>query len=215
MALTIFPGNYVNHPSAIRGLGIVGCYPGRITRHLVGYVKITTSATSWDVIIPSDDKRQGGDKTRPDQVGMVLPVGACVYHVGLRVVDSRRNRDIGSAVSGLLGTDAQELKLASALNVDPAAAFAATAISSPAFTIASTTVAPGQVLRDPLISTGVIITGSDLTLKVFNCTAADAAGAGVSSTLTEGSYLIAEACYTIADDVPSRNVFGGFPSNSG
>lgn len=215
MAKVIFPGNYVNHPSAILGQGIVGCYPGRVTRHLIGYAKITTSATSWDIIIPSDDKRVAGDKTRPDLVGMVIPVGACVYRLGLRVVDGRRNRDIGTAASGLVGTDGQELKLSSALAVDPSTALAATALSTPAFTIASTTIAPGQVVRDPLISTGVIITGSDLTLRVFNCTTIDGAGAGLTSSLADGSYVIAEACYTVSDDVPSRNVFGGFPSPAG
>lgn len=215
MSLAIFPGNYVNHPSAARSQGVVGCYPGRIVRHLIGYAKITgVSDISWDVIIPSDDKRQGGDKTRPDIVGMVVPVGACVYRLGLRVADRRKNRDIGAAVSGLVGTNAQELKLASALNVDPDAALGATALSSPAFTFSGGTIAPGQKSKDALVNTGVIVTGSDLTLQVFNGTTIDGAGAGVTSSLSEGSYLIAEAIYSLPDDVPSENAFGGFPSIS-
>ena len=215
MALTIFPGNYVNHPSAARAQAVIGCYPGRKVHHLIGYAKIdSVSATSWDVIIPSDDKRQGGDKTRPDITGMVIPVGACVYRLGLRVVDRRKNKDLGSPLSGLVGTDGQELKLASALGVDPANALAATALSSPALTFAGGTIAPGQAVKDALVNTGVITTGGDLTLKVYNGTAVDAAGAGVTSSLSAGSYLIAEAIYATSDDVPSENAFGGFPSIS-
>jgi hypothetical protein len=215
MSLDLFPGNYVNHLSSIRNQNIYGCLPGRVARHLIGYAKITSvSATSWDIIIPSDDKRQGSDKTRPDTVGMVIPVGACVYRVGMRVLDMRKNRELGTASSGLVGTTGQELKLASALNVDPSAALAATALSAPAFTFASSTVAPGQTTRDPLISTGVITTGSNLTMRVFNCTTADADGAGVTSTVPGGSYVICEVAYLAPADVPTRDAFGGLPSIS-
>ena len=215
MAPKIYPGNYVNPIASILNQGIVGCYPGRVARHLVGYAKITTSASSWDIVIPSDDKRVVGEKTRPDQIGMVIPLGACIYRLGLRVLDARRNRDVGVATSGLVGTNAQELKLASALNVDPSAALTATALSAPAFTIANTTVTPGQTSRDALINAGVITTGGPLTLRVYNNTTADGAGAGLSSTFTEGSYVIAEACFTLHDDVPGPSAFGGLPSAAG
>jgi hypothetical protein len=208
--MKIFPGNYVNHLSSIRGQSVVAA-PGRIVKHVIGFAKITASATSWDITIPSDDKRQGGDKTRPDTIGLVIPNGACLYRVGLRVVDRRKDKAYGTAFSGLVGTNTQELKLASALNVDPAAAIAAGAASSPALTVASTTIAPSAAAKDALINGGVI-TNAELTLRLFNGTTADAEGAGISSSLIEGSYVIAEAVYALRDEVPHEDVFGGFPS---
>ena len=210
--MKIFPGNYINHLSSIRGQSVVVA-PGRIVKHVIGFAKITSEATSWDITIPSDDKRQGGDKTRPDTIGLVIPNGACLYRVGLRVVDRRKDKAYGTAFSGLVGTNTQELKLASALNVDPAAAIAAGAASSPALTVASTTIAPSAAAKDALINGGVI-TNAALTLRLFNCTTADAEGAGLSSSLTEGSYVIAEAVYALRDEVPHEDAFGGFPSIS-
>lgn len=210
--MKIFPGNYVNHLSSIRGQGVVAL-PGRVIKHVIGFAKITTSATSWDITIPSDDKRQGGDKTRPDTIGMVIPNGACLYRVGLRVVDRRKDKAYGTAFSGLVGTNTEELKLASALNVDPAAAIAATAASSPALTVAATTIAPSAAAKDALINTGVILT-SELTLRLYSAEDDDTIGTGLSSSLTEGSYVIAEAVYALRDDVPHEDAFGGFPSIS-
>lgn len=212
--MKIFPGNYVNHLSSIRGQSVV-VMPGRVVKHVIGFAKITTSATSWDITIPSDDKRQGGDKTRPDTVGLVIPEGACLYRVGLRVVDRRKDKAYGTAFSGLVGTNGNVLKLASNVNVDPAAAIAVGAASSPVLTVANLTIVPSAAAKDALINTGVITT-SELTLRVHNATAVGThtVGSGVASSLTEGSYVIAEAVYALRDDVPHEDAFGGFPSIS-
>lgn len=210
--MKIFPGNYVNHLSSIRGQSVV-VMPGRVVKHVIGFAKITTSALSWDITIPSDDKRQGGDKTRPDTVGLVIPEGACLYRVGLRVVDRRKDKAYGNALSGLVGTNAETLKLASALAVDPADPIAAGAASSPPLTVAATTIAPSAAATDALINTGVILTGA-LTLRLYSALSDQNAGNGLASSLTEGSYVIAEAAYALSDDVPNEDAFGGFPSIS-
>lgn len=211
MAKKIFPGNYVNALSGNLGQSVVA-QPGRLYYHKVGYVKIdATGGTEFDVIIPSPDKRTGSEKQIADVVGMTVPVGASLYHLGLRVVDMRKDKGRGTAFSGLVGTNADEIKLANAVTT-AGGALTATTASTPVIAIADTTIAPSDAVTDPLINNGVIITGSDLTLKVYVEDGSESAGDAITSSLANGSYLIAECAYVIADETPHEDAFGGFPS---
>ena len=139
MAKRIYPGNYVNALSGHLGQSVVA-QPGRLYYHKVGYAKVdATGGIVFDVIIPSPDKRTGTDKQQADITGMVVPVGASLYHLGIRVVDARKDKGVGTAFSGLVGTNTNEIKLASAVNV-AGGALTATTASTPADVIVA---APG------------------------------------------------------------------------
>jgi hypothetical protein len=208
MTKKIFPGNFVNHLSSYQGEAIVAI-PGLRYHHLIGYAKIgASSATEFDVIIPSPDKRPD-DKPRPDIVGMKVPTGVWLYKVGLRVLDSRKDQAKGTARSGIVGTNSDRLKLASAVSVTDA--LTATTAATTALTVASTTIAPGAAAKALLLA-APILTTSEITLKVFNDNGTTGAGSGVTSNVSGGSFLVAEACWFTLDDVPDASDFGGLPA---
>jgi uncharacterized RmlC-like cupin family protein len=208
MSKKIFPGNFVNHLSSYQGQPIVA-KPGLRYHHLIGYAKVgASSATSFDVIIPSPDKRPD-DKPRPDIVGMKIPNGVWLYKVGLRVLDSRKDQAKGTARSGIVGTNGDRLKLASAVSVTDA--LTATTAGTTALTVASTTIAPGAATKALLLA-APILTTSEITLKVFNDDGTTGAGSGVTSNAPGGSFLVAEACWFTLDDVPEASAFGGLPA---
>lgn len=217
MTKKIFPGNYVNHLSAYQGQPIVAM-PGRRFVHLIGYAKVDgTPRQELDIIIPSPDKRPD-DKPRPDIVGMKVPQGAHVYHLGLRVPDVRKDRAKGSPRSGLIyGATENRAKLATAVAAGTnVGTIAAGALSIPGIQTAASpavTVAPTQQVFHPSAFIGVA-TNAELTLKVYNTNAAgDAAGtSGLSTTEPGGIYLIAEVAYWVPDEVPHEGAFGGFPA---
>ncbi|MBG79087.1 MAG: hypothetical protein CMJ39_00070 [Phycisphaerae bacterium] len=199
MTKKIFPGNWVTNLSSYQGQPVVAV-PGRVYCHKVGYALVdSTGGTSFDVIIPSPDKRQD-DKVRADITGLTVPAGAVVYSLGIRVADTRKEKDKGDATSGLVGTNTDTLKLASAVNTTAGGVISASALGTTAadLTVASTTIAPGS---GRFSSGGATLSGA-LTLKVF---VADSTGASAGSTLTSsvtgGSPIIAEVSYYMDDDV--------------
>lgn len=208
MAKKIYPGNWVETLSSYQGQPVVAA-PGRIYYHLIGYALVgATGATEFDVVLPSPDRR-ADDKPRTDIVGMKVPLGAKVYHVGLRVPDMRRDRALGTATSGVTGTATNTIKLASASGATTDA-ISATAISTKA---ADLTVAASGALAPASTVTGVITPvalTSALTLKVYSSAAA------ISSSATGGTPLIAEVCFFIDDVVPELDdVRVPFPIRSG
>jgi hypothetical protein len=217
MSKKIFPGNYINHLSAYQGQPIVAM-PGRRFVHLIGYAKVDgTPRQSLDIVIPSPDKRVD-DKPRPDIVGMKVPSGAHVYHLGLRIPDVRKDLAKGTARSGLVfGANGDRVKLATAVGVGTnvgtiAAGELATGGIATAGGSSVTTAPQGQVFH-PSAFIGVA-TNAELTLKVFNANAAGTAAGttGLSSSEPGGIYLIAEVAYWVADETPDAAAFGGFPA---
>ena len=199
MAKKIFPGNYVNRPSSFQGQPIV-CLPGRLYYHITGYALVSaTGGTSFDVIIPSPDKR-ADDKPRASVTGLVVPSGANVYHLALRVPDMRKDRAIGTATSGLVGTATNRLKLASAVGTTAGGTIAAGALgtdSSAIVVAASTTVVP--VANTESVITPVATSGA-LTLKVYvTATGGTTAGSTLTSTQAGGTPLICEVAYYLDD----------------
>lgn len=199
MAKKIYPGNYVNRLSSFQGQPVVA-QPGRVYYHITGYALVSsTGGTSFDVIIPSPDRRTD-DKPRADITGLSIPAGANVYHLGLRVPDMRRDRAIGTASSGLVGTATNRLKLADALaNDDALTATDLSTASSAVVVSAGGTIAP--VATTKTVITPVAKTGAE-TLKVWVTTSAGtAAGSTLTSSISGGTPIIVEVAYYLTDDV--------------
>lgn len=202
MAKKIFPGNWVTNLSSYQGQPVVAV-PGRVYYHKVGYALVdATGGTSFDVKIPSPDMR-ADDKVRADITGLTVPSGAVVYSVGLRVADTRKDRGVGSATSGITATDTNRLKLASALNSTATGVISATAVGTDSSDLqaASSTFAPGTGRFSAI--TGVATT-TDLTLKVFVTTSTGTAtGTAITSSAVGGTPIICEVSYFLDDAVAS------------
>lgn len=200
MAKKIYAGNYVNRLSAYQGQPVVAM-PGRQHFHVTGYALITsTSATSWDIKIPSPDMR-ADDKPRADITSLVLPAGACVYFVGFRIPDMRKERSTGTAFSGLVGTNGERLKVADAVGNDNNITTSVVATNSADAAFGSnTTIAPKQVRKS--IVTAPILGGSE-TLKVWNVQSdgTTISSNGVTSSVAGGTPIIVEVAYFTDDDV--------------
>jgi len=197
MAKKIFPGNWVTNLSSYQGQPVVAV-PGRVYYHQVGYALVgSTGATEFAVTIPSPDMR-GDDKVRADITGLTVPAGANVYHVGIRVPDMRKNKDAGSASSGLVGTNTDTIAVKDAA-ASAAGSITTTVVSSPTLAVASTTIAPASAKKG--IVTAAVLGGAE-TLKVYVRNAAgNGAGSNLSSTQTGGTPIIVEVSYFVDDEV--------------
>jgi hypothetical protein len=200
MAKTIYPGNWTNQLSSWQNQAVIAM-PGRAYFSVLGYALITSSsATAWPIRIPSPDMRQD-DKPRADIPNLVLPAGAAVYSVGLRIPDMRKERSEGVAFSGLVGTNTQELKVADAIGTDGAITTTTVGTAGAAATFSGGTIAP--LATRTSIVTPAILAGSE-TLQLFNVAPGtpDTAGSGVTSTVAGGTPVIVEVNYYLDDDMP-------------
>jgi len=197
MAKKIFPGNWVTQLSSYQGQPVVAV-PGRVYYHKVGYALVgSTGATEFAITIPSPDRRSD-DKPRADITSLVLPSGANVYHVGIRVPDMRKDRGAGSATTGLVGTTGDTIAIKDAA-ASAAATISTTVVSTPTIAVASSTIAPSAATKG--IVTPAILAGAE-TLKLWvRNAAASGTGSALSSTITGGTPIIAEVCYYV-EDVP-------------
>jgi hypothetical protein len=201
MAKKIYPGNFVTELSSFQDQCVVAV-PGRVYYHKIGYALVgSTGATEFAVTIPSPDMR-GDDKPRANLTALTLPAGAAVYKVGLRVPDMRKDVAVGTASSGLVGTNTDTIALKDAA-ASAAATISTTVVSTATIAVASTTIAPATALK--AIATPAILSGAE-TLKVYVRNAAgNGAGSNLSSTQTGGTPLIVEVCYYLDDAVPNLN----------
>jgi hypothetical protein len=197
MAKKIFPGNWVTNLSSYQGQPVVAV-PGRVYYHKVGYALVgSTGATEFAVTIPSPDMR-GDDKVRADITGLTIPAGANVYHVGIRVPDMRKDLGVGTAASGLVGTNSDTIAVKDAA-ASAAGSITTSVVSSPTIAVASATIAPASAKKG--IVTAAVLSGAE-TLKVYVRNAAgNGAGSALSSTQTGGTPIIVEVSYFIDDDV--------------
>ena len=197
MAKKIYPGNWVTNLSSYQGQPVVAC-PGRVYYHQVGYALVTsTGATEFAITIPSPDMR-GDDKVRADITGLTIPAGASVYHVGIRVPDMRKDLGVGTAASGLVGTNTDTIAVKDAA-ASAAGSITTSVVSSPTIAVASTTIAPASAKKG--LVTAAVLAGAE-TLKVYVRNAAgNGAGSALSSTQTGGTPIIVEVSYFIDDEV--------------
>ena len=197
MAKKIYPGNWVTNLSSYQGQPVVAC-PGRVYYHQVGYALVTsTGATEFAITIPSPDMR-GDDKVRADITGLTIPAGASVYHVGIRVPDMRKDLGVGTAASGLVGTNSDTIAVKDAA-ASAAGSITTSVVSSPTIAVASATIAPASAKKG--IVTAAVLSGAE-TLKVYVRNAAgNGAGSALSSTQAGGTPIIVEVSYFIDDEV--------------
>lgn len=197
MAKKIFPGNWVTNLSSYQGQPVVAV-PGRVYYHKVGYALVdSTGGTEFDVKIPSPDMR-GDDKVRADITSMVIPAGAVVYSVGLRVSDTRKNKDAGSATSGLSGTNTDTIALKDAA-ASAADTISTSVVSTPTIAVSGGTIAPTSAKNG--VVAGSVLAGAE-TLKVFvRNSAGNGTGSTLSSTAVGGTPIICEVSYYLDDAV--------------
>ena len=197
MAKKIFPGNWVTTLSSYQGQPVVAV-PGRQYYQKIGYALVDgTGGTEFDVTIPSPDMR-GDDKVRANITGLTLSAGANVYHVGVRVPDLRKDRAVGSATSGLVGTngDTIDVKDAAASAADT---ISTTVVSTPTVAVAGGTIAPTSAKNG--VVEAKTLAGAE-TLKVYVRNAAgNGAGTAITSTQAGGTPIIVEVAYFVEDDV--------------
>lgn len=200
MAKKIFPGNWVTNLSSYQGQPVVAI-PGRVYYHKVGYALVdSTGGTEFDVTIPSPDKR-GDDKVRADITSMTIPAGAVVYSVGLRVSDTRKNLDAGSATSGLSGTNTDTIALKDAA-ASAADTISTSVVSTPVIAVSGGTIAPSAVKNG--VVAGSVLAGAE-TLKVYvRNSAGNGTGSTLSSTATGGTPIICEVSYYLDDAVATK-----------
>ena len=197
MAKKIFPGNWVTTLSSYQGQPVVAV-PGRQYYQKIGYALVdATGGTEFDVIIPSPDMR-ADDKVRANITGLTLPAGANVYHVGIRVPDMRKNKDAGTAASGIVGTNTDTIAVKDAA-ASAAGTISTTVVSSPTIAVANATIAPTSAKKGEVEAK--TLAGAE-TLKVYVRNAAgNGTGTAITSTQTGGTPIIVEVAYFVEDDV--------------
>ena len=197
MAKKIFPGNWVTTLSSYQGQPVVAV-PGRQYYQKIGYALVDgTGGTEFDVTIPSPDMR-GDDKVRANITGLTLPAGANVYHVGVRVPDLRKDRAVGSATSGLVGTNGDTIAVKDAAG-SAADTISTTVVSTPTVAVANATIAPTSAKKG--VVEAKTLAGAE-TLKVYVRNAAgNGAGTAITSSQAGGTPIIVEVAYFVEDDV--------------
>jgi len=198
MAKKIFPGNWVTTLSSYQGQPVVAI-PGRQYYQKIGYALVdSTGGTEFAVTIPSPDLR-GDDKVRANITGLTLPAGANVYHVGIRVPDMRKDKGVGTATSGLVGTNTDTIAVKDAA-ASAADTISTTVVSTPTIAVALTTIAPTSASKGEVEAK--TLAGAE-TLKVYVRNAAgNGTGSNLSSTAAGGTPIIVEVAYFVEDDVP-------------
>tara|TARA_B100000945_G_scaffold40342_1_gene27095 strand:+ start:32 stop:667 length:636 start_codon:yes stop_codon:yes gene_type:complete len=197
MAKKIFPGNWVTTLSSYQGQPVVAV-PGRQYYQKIGYALVdATGGTEFDVIIPSPDMR-ADDKVRANITGLTIPADANVYHVGIRVPDMRKNKDAGTAASGIVGTNTDTIAVKDAA-ASAAGTISTTVVSSPTIAVANATIAPTSAKKGEVEAK--TLAGAE-TLKVYVRNAAgNGTGTAITSTQTGGTPIIVEVAYFVEDDV--------------
>jgi hypothetical protein len=207
MAKKIYPGNYVNRLSSYQGQPVVAI-PGRVYYHITGYALVSsTGGTSFDITIPSPDRRQD-DKPRPDITSLVIPSGAALYALSLRVPDMRKDRGVGTAFSGLVGTNTNRLKVANALANDDELIDNNISTKSSDVAVSSGTIAPVSTIQTIDLANSYIpaLQTAARTLKVYVTTSAgNVAGSTLTSTQAGGTPIIVDAYYYLNDDPSELN----------
>lgn len=198
MTKPIYPGNYTNKLSGYQNQSVLAL-PGRRYHSVIGYALIgAVGANSWVITIPSPDLRPD-DKPRPDRIGLTIPLGASIYSIGFRIPDLRRDRSVGSPVSGLVGTNTNRLKLADAVANDGTITTAAVATASAQAPVAAGTITP-RTVRQSLVTPVVLAGAETLTLMTTDATGT-VAGSNLTSTEPGGTPIVVEANWFVDDEV--------------
>ncbi len=205
----IYPGNYVNQLSSYQ-FQPVQAIPGRLYYDVVGYAKIPDDAAqannTFDVIVPSPDLRPD-DKPRLDRGSpLVIPTGAKIYHLGLRVPNMRKQGHTGQNCgcdTYIVATDDNQLKLGSAVNA-AVGANATSAATDPADIVADDDTFGCSSTVQGVLDSAVVATTADLTMRLYVTTdAGNALGSNIYSTFQSGSLVVCQVCYWFDDIAPN------------
>lgn len=237
----IYPGNFVNHlntwgkPNAAfkaagRSTGdphdrqhqAALVRPGLIAVHKVGHLLVEgavpagSDVKGYDFTIGSPDAR-ADDKPRSDIQGLIVPSGAFLYRVGLRLprlgdqpgyYSSGAKDAASSERSGVL-TNATGKVWLEAKATDPTAAtvsgaITATGASTAPLTVNATTGDFDAAAVETTL-TAPVTTTAELTLKLW------ADKGGIGSTFLGGVYVLAEACYLMPAPVADIDWLNAIP----
>ena len=205
----IYPGNYVNQLSSYQ-FQPIQALPGRLYYDVVGYAVIPDDAreanNAFDVIVPSPDLRPC-DKPRLDRGSpLVIPAGAKVYHLGLRVPNMRKQGHTGyncGCDTYITATDTDTMKFAS--DAGATAGIADGAISTDAADVvaADGTFTCSSTVQGALDS-AVVEQSADVEMRLLVTNAGGSAlGSNVYSTFQSGSLIVCQVCYWLDDIAPS------------
>ena len=205
----IYPGNYVNQLSSYQ-FQPIQALPGRLYYDVVGYAKIPDDANrannTFDVIVPSPDLRPD-DKPRLDRgQPLVIPAGAKIYHLGLRVPNMRKEGSTGYSCgckTFITATNGNHLKFANV--VGSTAGIADGAVSTDAGDIeAADDVFPCSSTVQGELDSAVVAQSADLEMKLFVTDAGGGSlGSNVYSTFQSGSLVVCQVCYWFDDIAPN------------
>lgn len=163
----------------------VNLHNGYLLNEAVGYAKITTTLqTNIPIFVPSESQTSGESVIDSDR-RLILPVGAIVTRIGLRLpkIDPNKTTQFGNLQSGqtLIGTTGDLVKVGADgvfTTTDPSIA----AVSSAYAPNASATVQRGNGAA-AVVASGLITvsTPTNMSLLVSNA-GSTAAGAGISTS---------------------------------
>lgn len=164
----------------------VNIHNGTYLRESVGYAKIdTTLRSNISVFVPSSSAQTPGESIlSPDRL-MILPVGAVIVRIGLRLprVDPNNTTQFGNLQKGrrLIGTTGELVKVGygtTFTNTDPAIAAVANAYAPDA---SKTVQRPSGSADAPLNGLVSIAAATPVNLLVSNA-ASTAAGNGIATS---------------------------------
>ncbi|MCE2836045.1 MAG: hypothetical protein LW834_03480, partial [Cyanobium sp. 49614_E6] len=190
--------------------------PGVLAVQKVGFVHVQGAVPAapgvgagvqgYDITIGSPDTR-GDDKPRADVKGLIVPAGASLYRVGLRVprqanqpgaFSSGAKDPVAPEASGLLANAGAKLWLEAKATAPAGAPGDSGAISATgAHTGPMNVSARGDFDADDFCNSVAtpVVTTAELEFKLW----ADKGGLG--SSFLGGLYLVAEVCYLVEDHV--------------
>ncbi len=201
MGESLLSGNIINR---VTGVSVELSNIGKMVTVLGVCDVTTTAATVFDI-------KQRQTAGRSDTVIGTIPVGAEIVHVALRVP------------SGLVATNGDRLKLATAVGATGTQAFNATASTAyvASAVAASTTFAPDSGKTDqyvkfevsPYSTTGSTALSGAVTFKVYNDNGTTAAGSGVS-VASGTAQIVAMIVYRLPVDCPRLDQIAGRPTRT-
>lgn len=178
----------------------------------VGVADITTtSTTAFDI------KFRSGQKDRSDLTGLIVPAGAVIQRVALRIPSPATGQT-------LIATNGDRLKLATAVGATGTQAFNATASTAyvASSVAASTTFAaeqkkfevhPFQGSATPAAADFSVALSGNTTFRLFNDNGTTGTGSGVRVS-TGTLQVICEVCWWQSADVPTVEEIAGRPTTA-
>jgi len=184
--------------------------PFGVIADVIRVAEITsTAATTWNLI-----ERSGqGDRADVSSAGILVPNGAGVISIGLRIPSTTR----GGTASGLVATTNDRLKIATAVanntrdwtaNDGTKCGVVSSVAASSSF--AAESVVGGYRIGDDAAS--VVRLTSDATFKLWNDNGTTALGSGVSSPASTITLVVVRIVYSLPAYVPTVELASAKPA---